>query len=103
MSGYRQVLSTRVSFMQHLCKLARLLISGKRPTKGAMINSKRDIIMTQISAAREASNIDMRVAILQTLNNSLPRGTRLSLPSMFTNAYVRRALETIEDEIIDSI
>lgn len=59
--------------------------------------------MTQISAAREASNIDTRVALLQTLNNSLPRGTRLILPSMFTDAYVRRALETIEDEIIDSI
>ncbi len=55
--------------------------------------------MIQISAARNASNVDARVAMLQTLNNSLPRSIRLTLPSMFTNAYVRRALETIEDRL----
>lgn len=55
--------------------------------------------MIQISAARNASNVDARVAMLQTLNSSLPRSIRLTLPSMFTNAYVRRALETIEDRL----
>jgi hypothetical protein len=67
-----------------------------------MINLRQDILI-QISAAREASNIDTRVAMLQTLNSSLPKGIRLTLPSMFTNAYVRRALETIEHKIINSI
>ncbi|AIF82608.1 hypothetical protein NTE_00527 [Candidatus Nitrososphaera evergladensis SR1] len=63
----------------------------------------RQNILIQISAVREASNIDARVAMLQTLNSSLPEGIRLRLPSMFTNAYVKRALETIEDKFIDSI
>lgn len=79
-----------------------LLISEIRRTNGTMINLRQDILI-QISAAREASNIDTRVAMLQTLNSSLPKGIRLTLPSMFTNAYVRRALETIEDKIINSI
>jgi hypothetical protein len=65
-----------------------------------MINKRQDILI-QISAAREASNIDTRVAMLQALNSSLPKGIRLTLPSMFTNAYVRRALETIEEKILD--
>ena len=67
-----------------------------------MINL-RDDIKVQISAAREASNIDMQVALLHTLNNSLPKGMRLTLPSMFTNAYVRSALETIEDKLANTI
>ena len=67
-----------------------------------MLNLRQDILI-QISAVREASNIDTRVAMLQTLNSSLPVGERLTLPSMFTDAFVRRALETIEDKITNSI
>jgi hypothetical protein len=82
--------------------MMRLFISRVRPIDGAMLDLRQDILI-QISAAREASNIDTRVAILQTLNSSLPVGQRLSLPSMFTDAFVRRALETIEDKITNSI
>jgi len=67
-----------------------------------MINL-RDDIKVQISATRKASNIDMQVALLHTLNNSLPKGMRLTLPSMFTNAYIRSALETIEDKVANTI
>jgi hypothetical protein len=67
-----------------------------------MINLREDI-KVQISATRKASNIDMQVALLHTLNNSLPKGMRLTLPSMFTNAYIRSALETIEDKVANTI
>jgi hypothetical protein len=73
-----------------------------QPISSAMPNLRQDILI-QISAARQASNIDTRVAMLQTLNSSLPVGERLTLPSMFTDAFVRRALETIEDKITNSI
>ena len=66
-----------------------------------MMDSKR--ILLYISAARKTSDFDKRVAILQKLNASLPEEKRLALPSMFTHAYVRRALETIEDETRDTI
>ena len=59
--------------------------------------------MLQISIARKTSDFDKRVAILQRLNGSLPEEMRLVLPSMFTHAYVRRALETIEDKARDSV
>jgi hypothetical protein len=82
--------------------MIHLLISKVRPINGVMIKLRQDILI-QISAARQASNIDMRVAMLQTLNRSLPVGIRLTLPSMFTDALVRRALETIEDKVMSSI
>lgn len=67
-----------------------------------MKNSRQDILI-QISAAREASSLDARVAMLQILNSSLSKGIRLTLPSMFTDDYVRRALETIEDKILQPL
>jgi hypothetical protein len=67
-----------------------------------MKNSRQDILI-QISAAREASSLDARVAMLQILNSSLSKGIRLTLPSMFTDDYVRRALETIEDKILNPL
>jgi len=38
--------------------------------------------------------------MLLDLNGSLPIGMRLNMPSLITNAYVRRALDTIEDRVI---
>lgn len=65
-----------------------------------MLDLTRDDLLVQISAAREASNIDVKVRMLQTLNNSLPKGIKLVLPSMFTNSYIRRALESLEDKVL---
>ena len=62
----------------------------------------RQHIRNQISAARKA-DFDKRVAILQKLNSSLPEEMRLDMPSMFTHAYVRRALETIEDRVCEPV
>ena len=67
------------------------------------ITSLREDFKVQISAAREESNIDMQVALLHTLNNSLPKEMRLAVPSMFTNAYVLSALEIIEDKVVSII
>lgn len=78
-----------------------MLISEIWSIHYAMINLTRDDLLVQISAAREASDIDMKVRLLQMLNNSLPEGIKLILPSMFTNAYIRRALESLEDNIMN--
>jgi hypothetical protein len=50
-----------------------------------------------ITAIREEHNTDRRIKMLQKLNNSLPRETRLQLPSLITNAYIRKALDIIEE------
>jgi hypothetical protein len=50
-----------------------------------------------ITAIREEHNTDKRIRMLQKLNNSLPKDIRLQLPSLITNAYVRKALDIIEE------
>ncbi|HJS68289.1 MAG TPA: hypothetical protein VJ730_02620 [Nitrososphaera sp.] len=37
--------------------------------------------------------------MLQQLNDSLPADMKLDMPSLITNAYVRKALDTIEERI----
>jgi hypothetical protein len=50
-----------------------------------------------LTAIREEHNTDERINMLQRLNNSLPRDIRLQLPSLITNAYIRKALDIIEE------
>lgn len=56
-------------------------------------------LQAKISAIREEHNTDNRIRMLQQLNNSLPEHIRLELPSLITNAYVRRALDMIEERL----
>ena len=91
-------MSKKVQF----CSIMLASLIMQEDVKMSMMNSKRRILL-YISAARKTSDFDKRVEILQKLNASLPEETRLMLPSMFTHAYVRRALETIEDKTRDSI
>jgi hypothetical protein len=57
-------------------------------------------IMNSISSIRGERNVERRMRMLQDLNNSLPKEVRVEMPSLITNAYVRRALDIIEDKII---
>ena len=50
-----------------------------------------------VTAIREEHNTDRRIKMLQRLNNSLPKEVRLQLPSLITNAYIRKALDIIEE------
>jgi hypothetical protein len=43
--------------------------------------------------------VEKRLRMLQNLNESLPESVRLEMPSLITNAYVRKALDIIEDRI----
>ena len=56
-----------------------------------------DWIHASISAIREEHNTDKRIMMLERLNNSLPREIRLEFPSLITNAYIRKALDIIEE------
>ncbi|MGI0037004.1 MAG: hypothetical protein ACRD99_01440 [Nitrososphaera sp.] len=53
-----------------------------------------------ITAIREEHNTDKRIKMLQRLNSSLPRNIRLQLPSLITNAYIRKALDIIEEKAV---
>ena len=58
---------------------------------------QQEPIPTYIAVIRDSNNIDNQVALLQELNNLLPKEKRLSLPSMFTKDYVSKAVNTIEE------
>ena len=57
-------------------------------------------LLEQISTIRWEPNTEKRLNMLQVLNDSLPEGMRVEMPSLITNAYVRRALDLIEDRIL---
>ena len=56
------------------------------------MNALRDRIL----AIRNEHDTTKRIKMLQDLNNSLPIGMRLELPTLITNAYIRTALDKIE-------
>ena len=62
------------------------------------MNSPREGF-AQISAIRAERDVEKRLGMLQELNDSLPDSTRIDMPSLITNAYVRRALDIIEDRV----
>ena len=57
-------------------------------------------LRARISAIREERNTDRRISMLEQLNNSLPEHARLKLPSLITNAYVRTAVDIIEERMM---
>lgn len=56
-------------------------------------------IHSAISAIREEHNTDRRIRMLERLNDSLPVHIRLELPSLITNAYIRKALDIIDERV----
>ena len=56
-------------------------------------------IMDRIQAIRAERDPEKRLRKLQNLNERLPKGIRLEMPSLVTNAYVRRALDIIEERL----
>jgi len=66
-----------------------------------MTSSIKEFQLTRarISAIRQEPNTEKRLEMLLRLNNSLPKGQGLKMPSLITNAYVRRALDLLEEKI----
>jgi hypothetical protein len=56
-------------------------------------------IYSLIASIRDERNTDKRIRMLEELNNSLPAESRIEIPSLITNAYIRRALDMIEERI----
>lgn len=56
-------------------------------------------MLKRISAIRNEPNTEKRLRMLQQLNDSLPEDMKLDMPSLITNAYVRKALDMIEERI----
>jgi hypothetical protein len=53
----------------------------------------------RIQAVREEKDTTKRFQLLQELNDSLPPDKRMKFPSLITNAYIRGALDSIEESL----
>ena len=45
--------------------------------------------------------MDIQINILYRINETLPDSVRIKFPSLLTNDYVSRALDIIEDKLLD--
>jgi hypothetical protein len=59
-------------------------------------------VLREISAIRAEKDTQERLKMLQHLNESLPIEMKLQFPSLITNAYIRRALDKIEEKVLVS-
>ena len=75
------------------------MISG---IEDAMNYNKSQIQLKRISTIRNEPDTEKRLWMLQQLNSSLPDDIRLNMPSLITNAYVRKALDIIEERLLVS-
>lgn len=64
------------------------------------MDNKFQILINHISSIREESDTQKRLDMLLTFNDSLPDNLRIQMPSLVTNAYVRQALNVIEERIL---
>ena len=55
-----------------------------------------------ISGIRAERDTEKRLLMLKELNRMLPSEISLDLPSLITNAYVRRALDILEERLLVS-
>jgi hypothetical protein len=58
-----------------------------------------NVLRNRLAEIREEKNTDRRILKLQKLNRSLPADKQLEMPSLITNAYIRRALDVIEERM----
>jgi hypothetical protein len=63
------------------------------------MNSSNELL-NRISIIRAERNTEKRLKMLEKFNDSLPENLRLQMPSLITNAYVRTALDRIEERIL---
>jgi hypothetical protein len=66
------------------------------------MNNKSQVLLNRISAIREEHDTEKRLRMLLQLNDSLSKDVKLDMPSLITNAYVRRALDMIEERLLVS-
>jgi hypothetical protein len=66
------------------------------------MNNKSQVLLNRISDIRQEHDTEKRLRMLQQLNGSLSKDIKLDMPSLITNAYVRRALDMIEERLLVS-
>jgi hypothetical protein len=48
----------------------------------------------------EEKDVDRQIELLQQINRALPESIRIKLPSLITNDYIDKALNVIEENLL---
>jgi hypothetical protein len=66
-----------------------------------MVNNRPHLLSTLIQQCRYEMDVDKQFALLQKINSLLPKTSRLSMPSLITDDYIRTALDKIDEYLLD--
>jgi hypothetical protein len=68
-----------------------------------MIIMRFNQITALIARCRYQSDVDEQIRMLHAINSALPKSLRIQMPSLFTNDYVSRALDIVEDRVLPHV
>ncbi len=66
-----------------------------------MANNHSHLLYSLIQQCRYEMDVDKQFALLQKINLMLPKASRLSIPSLITDDYIRTALDIIDEYLIE--
>jgi len=67
------------------------------------VSNSLELTQSRISDIREEHDINIRITMLHELNNLLPVEKRMTFPSLITNAYIRGALDVIQERAMTQV
>ena len=65
-----------------------------------MANRTPPLLSSLIQQCRYEIDVDKQFELLQKINALLPKTTRLRMPSLITDDYIRTALDTIDEYLL---
>ncbi len=66
-----------------------------------MANHPPRLLSSLIQQCRYEIDVDKQFELLQKINSLLPKTIRLRMPSLITDDYIRTALDTIDEYLLD--
>ena len=66
-----------------------------------MANNHSHHLFSLIQQCRYELDVDKQFVLLQKINSLLPKTSRLSMPSLITDDYIRTALDIIDEYLIE--
>jgi hypothetical protein len=61
----------------------------------------QNLLSSLIQQCRYEIDVDKQFELLQKINALLPKSIKLTMPSLITDDYIRRALDIIDEYLLD--
>ncbi len=96
-----RVYSINFYYVYILCWLYVIAISMANSNSSNNNHHHPRLLSLLIQQCRYEIDVDKQFALLQKINSLLPKTSRLRMPSLITDDYIRTALDTIDDYLLD--